>query len=96
MSEHTANPYLKARKDLIATVYEDAVGPESENELLTEAPSTRYSSGILFPKEDRQDAETQAERGLAAGDGKPMDEEEADGLIEQTSSFYRERASVPL
>lgn len=88
MPEHAANPYLKARKDLIATIYEDVIGPESENELLTEAPTTRYSSGILFPKEERQDAEVEAERGLAAGDGKPMDEEEADGLIEQTSSFY--------
>jgi hypothetical protein len=88
MSEHTANPYQKARKDLIANIYEDMVGPESENELLTEAPSTRYSAGIIFPREERQNTEVEVERSLAAGDTKPMDDEEADGLIEQTSSFY--------
>lgn len=80
--------YLKARNDLIATIHEDVVGPESENELLTEAPTTRYSSGVLFPKEQKDDAETEGERGVVAGDVRPMDEEEADGLIEQTSSFF--------
>lgn len=88
MTSEPVNPYLKAREELLSTVYEDVVGPEADNELLTEAPSTRYSSGILFPREDAGDSETDAERKLASGDERPMDEEEADGLIEQTSSFY--------
>lgn len=88
MAIEKTNPYLKARKDLITSVYEDVVGPEREDELLSEAPSTRYSSGILFPREEKAEAEVEAERKIAAGDDRPMDEEEADGLIEQTSSFY--------
>lgn len=85
------NPYLKARNDLLKTIREDLVGPENENEIISESPTTRYSSGVLFPRERKEtttDTELTADRNLQAGDDRPMDEEEADGLIEQTSSFY--------
>lgn len=88
MANRTDNPHVKARQDLLATVYEDIVGPERENEVISEAPITRYSAGVLFPREEESEPELDAERKVEAGDDRPMDDEEADGLIEQTSSFY--------
>lgn len=85
------NSYQKARDGLLKTIYDDLIGPESENEIIPEAPTTRYSAGVLFPKEkaeEQADSEVHAERSLQAGDDRPIDDEEAEGLIEQTSSFY--------
>lgn len=85
------NSYQKARDDLLKTIYGDLIGPESENEIISESPTTRYSSGVLFPKEkpeEQSGSEVPTERSLQAGDDRPLDDEEADGLIEQTSSFY--------
>lgn len=83
------NNYRKARNDLLKTIYEDLVGPESETEIISEAPTTRYSAGVLFPREETEEQEeVSADRSLQAGDDRPLDEEEAEGLIEQTSSFY--------
>src|SRR3989344_1543068 len=79
----------KARNDLLKTIYEDLVGPEGETEIISEAPTTRYSAGVLFPREETEgQEEVLADRSLQAGDDRPLDEEEAEGLIEQTSSFY--------
>jgi hypothetical protein len=88
MPETTISPYVKARDDLINTLRDDVIGPEREDEMLSEAPTTRYSSGILFPREEQAEPELNADRSVSAGESKPMDEEEADGLIEQTSSFF--------
>lgn len=88
MNTETTNPYLKARRDLLTAISKDIVGPEREDEILSEVPTTRYSSGILFPKDEETEPELDAERKLGIGDDRPLDDEEADGLIEQTSSFY--------
>lgn len=85
------NSYQKARNDLLKTIHGDLIGPETENEIIPEAPTTRYSAGVLFPKEkpeEQSGSEVITERSLQAGDERSLDDEEADGLIEQTSSFY--------
>ena len=88
MPDATINPYVKARNDLIDTLHSDVTGPEREDEILSEEPTTRYSCGILFPREEQAEPELDADRSVSAGENKPIDEEEADGLIEQTSSFF--------
>jgi len=88
---NSSNKYLKARKDLLKTIYDDLVGPESEFEIISDSPSSRYSAGAIFPREQADEdghQEAVVEKSLEAGDDRPIDEEEADGLIEQTSSFF--------
>lgn len=83
-----ADPYSKARASLLSIIYKDLIGPEQENEIISEPPTTRYSSGIIFPREEESEPELNADRNIQLGEDGPIDDGKADGLIEQTSSFF--------
>jgi hypothetical protein len=79
------NQHQDFRQEMIEFLERDIVGPGSEAEVIEDAPTVRYSSGILFPQlvEDAGDDTTRAE-GL---DTRSRDEEEV-GTIEQSTSFF--------
>lgn len=43
------NPYKDARSHLVGSIRSEFVGPSSGNDVLTENPVRRYSTGMLFP-----------------------------------------------
>lgn len=58
------NEFLSARDEYIARVKEELLGPgseisipDAEHELITNSPDVRYSIGILFPKNNRLNAD---------------------------------------
>lgn len=58
------NEFLSARDEYIARVKEELLGPgseisipDAEHELITNSPDVRYSIGILFPKNNKLNAD---------------------------------------
>lgn len=58
------NEYLSARDEYIARVKAELLGPgseisipDAEHELITNSPDVRYSIGILFPKNNKLNAD---------------------------------------
>lgn len=61
---HSVNEFLSARDEYIARVKEELLGPgseisipDAEHELITNSPDVRYSIGILFPKNNKLNAD---------------------------------------
>ena len=58
------NEFLLARDEYIAHIKEELLGPgseisipDAEHELITNSPDVRYSIGILFPKNNKLNAD---------------------------------------
>lgn len=43
--------YYSFRQDLIDTLIRDLIGPSTDDEIIDDAPLTRYASGILYPQQ---------------------------------------------
>jgi hypothetical protein len=53
------------RDQILRRLVEDLVGPLSPNEVLTDRPTQRYSTGILYPQGSRMRVEEDEDRGAA-------------------------------
>jgi len=56
------------RDRIVARLIEDLVGPSSEAEVLTDRPTQRYSTGILYPRDSQILPEENEDGGLAANE----------------------------
>jgi len=56
------------RDRIVTRLHEDLVGPLSELEVLSDRPSQRYSTGILYPRGTRIDAAENADGGQAVNE----------------------------
>ena len=83
------NEFLMARDEYIAHIKEELLGPGSEisipnaeHELITNSPDVRYSIGILFPKNNKLNADNndslRVEESVEPSENFPDEEEEAD------------------
>ncbi|MEI3086285.1 MAG: hypothetical protein V8S87_10000 [Oscillospiraceae bacterium] len=84
------NEFLSARDEYIARVKEELLGPgseisipDAEHELITNPPDVRYSIGILFPKNNKLNADNNDPSRLEESSEPPEElsdeEEEASG-----------------
>lgn len=90
MADRNKKAFITARDEILNSIREDIIGPENDDELISEAPTTRYSASILFPKEGEVDTQSDlnAERTISASSNRLANIDEAEELIEQTSSFF--------
>ena len=58
----SATPLFRDR--IVSRLVEDLVGPLAELETLTDRPTQRYSTGILYPTGSRIEPEEDQDRGL--------------------------------
>lgn len=83
------NEFLLARDEYIAHIKEELLGPgseisipDAEHELITNSPDVRYSIGILFPKNNKLNADNndslRVEESVEPSENFPDEEEEAD------------------
>lgn len=80
-----SNSYQNLRTDLVEFLKRDIVGPFSNDEIIEEPPTIRYSAGILFPQKSEDDS---ADSSISSEiDTRTRDEEEV-GTIEQATSFF--------
>ena len=89
MTESDENIYQAMRDKIVQFVERDLVGPSEENEVIEEAPTSRYSAGVLYPRlqaEQDTDSTVVTERAESL-DNFEIDDEEV-GVIEQTTSFH--------
>ncbi len=63
------------RDRVVERLKQDLVGPLSENEILTDRPTQRYSTGILYPRDSQIQPEEDEDGGLAVNE----DEDTASG-----------------
>lgn len=56
------------RDRIVARLIEDLVGPLSADEVLSDRPSQRYSTGILYPRGSRIEAQEDEDGGLAVNE----------------------------
>lgn len=81
--------YLSARNEYIKLVKEELLGPgseisipDAEHELITNSPDVRYSIGILFPKNNKLNADnddsSRVEESSEEHDEEPDEEENAE------------------
>jgi hypothetical protein len=56
------------RDRILARLIEDLVGPLTPTEVLSDRPTQRYSTGILYPRESRIEPEDDQDGGLAANE----------------------------
>lgn len=96
--------FLSARDEYITRVKEELLGPgseisipDSEHELITNSPDVRYSIGILFPKNNKLNADSNDSSRVEEESGElpedPSDEDEGtegDGKEKPDVSFQRE------
>ena len=79
--------FLSARDEYITRVKEELLGPgseisipDSEHELITNSPDVRYSIGILFPKNNKLNADSNDSSRVEEESGElpedPSDEED--------------------
>ncbi len=61
------NPPL-FRDRIIARLIEDLIGPQSENEVLSDRPTQMYSTGILYPQDSQIQPEENEDGGLAVNE----------------------------
>ncbi|HTE57190.1 MAG TPA: helicase-related protein [Verrucomicrobiae bacterium] len=78
------NPYQDFRQEMIDFLELDIIGPKSGIEVIEEAPTSRYSAGILFPQLVDNDEEVNERKEKL--DMRSRDEEE--GTIEYATSFF--------
>lgn len=79
------NRYQDFRQELIDFIQKDVVGPFSEDEIVDDAPATKYSAGILFPQSvEAGEKEVERDENL---DLRTRDEEDVIA-VEQSTSFY--------
>ena len=75
---------IKARDEFIALVKAELLGPgsevsvpDAEHELITTVPEKRYSIGILFPKENKMQADgNDVDRAVPEGEQKDAEQAE--------------------
>lgn len=80
-----SNQYQEFRKDMVEFLRRDIVGPTTELEVIEDAPTVRYSAGILFPQ---QVESTDDGTGISKELDTRTRDEEAVGTIEQATSFF--------
>ena len=84
---YSINEFLSARDEYIARVKEELLGPgseisipDAEHELITNSPDVRYSIGILFPKNNKLNADnndsSRVEESAEQSDEIPEEDEE--------------------
>lgn len=67
---------LAVRNEIVERLAQDLIGPADINEVLTERPTDRYLTGILYPPEQRvpeDDADEASEEAGGAEAGEPFD-----------------------
>ena len=88
--------FLAARDEYIARVKAELLGPgseisipDAEHELITNSPDVRYSIGILFPKNNKLNADnndpSRVEESGEQPEDLPDEDEEADGVGNETA-----------
>lgn len=93
---HSINEFLSARDEYIARVKEELLGPgselsipDAEHELITNSPDVRYSIGILFPKNNKLNADSndssRVEESAEQSDEIPDENEEAESTNDEKS-----------
>jgi len=91
---HSINEFLSARDEYIARVKEELLGPgselsipDAEYELITNSPDVRYSIGILFPKNNKLNADSndpsRVEESAEQSDEIPDENEEAESTNDE-------------
>lgn len=92
------NEFLSARDEYIARVKEELLGPgseisipDAEHELITNSPDVRYSIGILFPKNNKLNADNNDPSRVEESSEPPEDflEEEEEAGGEETEKQIR-------
>lgn len=91
---------IKARDEFIALVKAELLGPgsevsipDAEHELITTVPEKRYSIGILFPKENKMQADGNDVDRAVPGDEK-KDAEEAEMIAFDNSDYVEKDMTV--
>jgi hypothetical protein len=69
------------RNSLVQRLEQDLIGPDLETELISDLPSDKYLSGILFPMETKLDPEEDDELRGAESDGEEASETDGAGLF---------------
>ena len=93
---HSINEFLSARDGYIARGKEELLGPgselsipDAEHELITNSPDVRYSIGILFPKNNKLNADSndssRVEESAEQSDEIPDENEEAESTNDEKS-----------
>ena len=89
---------ISAREEYINLIRGELLGPGSEisipdkdHELLTTSPEKRYSIGILFPKNNKMNADNDDEARGDEGEIKENTEKEIEIDEEQKSEDYKSR-----
>lgn len=79
--------YRDFRKHLLGFVKNDLVGPSKDDEIITENPSWRYVTGMLYPQTSEVSEESPESDEENAPD-MTFSEDGLGGSIERTSSYY--------
>lgn len=74
-------PSNQLRDRVLNRLIEDLVGPMGSDEVLTDRPSRRYSTGILYPRGSRITAEEDRDGGLAANEPEDAASEPDDSSV---------------
>ena len=69
------------RNRIITRLIEDLVGPMSENEILSDRPTQRYSTGILYPRGSRIQTEEDEDGGLVVNEAEDTASTPEDGGV---------------
>lgn len=94
--------YLQARDEYIELIKQELLGPGSEvsipdkeHELITNAPDIRYSIGILFPKNNKLNADSDDVARVEVEESvEALEEEEPAGQPESEDSPNEKAAAV--
>lgn len=88
--------YAYIRKLMLDAVREDLIGPGEENEIITDFPTSKYITGIVYPSDsaaEEIDEDFEEER-IQAGEEEKQNNFEEEEEKERTTTGYQKPTSI--